>query len=111
MVVYKRSDKEKILRDWLALDRTYLANERTMLAYIRTFIGFLASGAGIIKLLEEPFWQVTGMIMVCVGPIFLIVGIARFFATRKNLNQINQPIEQAAEQVMNEGKRHDDADI
>jgi uncharacterized membrane protein YidH (DUF202 family) len=35
------ANEEKILRDYLALDRTKLANERTLPACLRTVIGFI----------------------------------------------------------------------
>lgn len=41
------NDKELILRDHLALERTKLANERTLFAYIRMALYLLTVGIGI----------------------------------------------------------------
>ena len=43
------NDKELILRDHLALERTKLANERTLFAYIRMALYLLTVGIGIFQ--------------------------------------------------------------
>ncbi len=86
---YSLNQKEMILRDYLAADRTVLANERTLLAYIRTFIALIASGAGLVKLFEQPALIHAGIVLVAVSPIILVVGVYRFVAMRGRLNQLN----------------------
>ena len=44
------NDKELILRDHLALERTKLANERTLFAYIRMALYLLTVGIGIFQI-------------------------------------------------------------
>lgn len=39
-----KPDKEVILRDYLAIERTRLANERTLLSYIRSSLYLLLGG-------------------------------------------------------------------
>nr|WP_255610550.1 DUF202 domain-containing protein [Robertkochia sp. 3YJGBD-33] len=77
-----------ILRDILALDRTRLANERTFLAYFRSFIVFLSSGFAIIKLelLEEIKW--IGYFLTIVGPVLLIIGLARFLYVKRHIKKL-----------------------
>lgn len=92
--IYQEFAREMILRDYLARDRTKLANERTLLAYIRTFIGLLASGAGLVKLFEEPAFIATGFVLMAVSPVFLIVGAVVFLRTSRKLRLLDdsQPI-------------------
>lgn len=40
----KSGDKELILRDYLAVDRTLLANESALLSYTRTSLTMLVAG-------------------------------------------------------------------
>lgn len=52
------NDKELILRDHLALERTKLANERTLFAYIRMALYLLTVGIGIFvpSKFTDPFF-------------------------------------------------------
>ncbi len=85
---YNLNQKDMILRDYLAADRTVLANERTLLSYVRTFIAFIASGIGIVKLFEQPYFIGIGTIMVVISPIFLTVGLYRFFKMEGRLKKL-----------------------
>ena len=51
------NDKELILRDHLALERTKLANERTLFAYIRMALYLLTVGIGIFQLKAFHVWM------------------------------------------------------
>ena len=70
--------KQMILRDYLAMDRTVLANQRTLLAYFRTFIGLIAAGIGIIKLTDEKVLIIIGWIFVLLSPVVLVVGVIQY---------------------------------
>ena len=58
------NDKELILRDHLALERTRLANERTLFAYIRTSLYLLTAGIGILQI--QSISRLDGLAWVCV---------------------------------------------
>lgn len=87
---YAHFRADMILRDYLAKDRTELANERTLLAYVRTFIGFMASGAGLIKLFEEPFFVGAGFVMLALSPVFLAAGIFTYIRMRRKLSTLDR---------------------
>ena len=70
--------KQMILRDYLAMDRTVLANQRTILAYFRTFIGLIAAGIGIIKLTDELALMTIGWIFLLISPAVLLVGVIQY---------------------------------
>ena len=64
------NDKELILRDHLALERTKLANERTLFAYIRMALYLLTVGIGIFQIesisrLDGLAWGCTTVAMFC----------------------------------------------
>lgn len=49
-----KTDKEIILRDYLAIERTRLANERTLLSYIRSSLYLLLASIAIFQLKDFP---------------------------------------------------------
>lgn len=79
------NDKELILRDYLALERTRLANERTLFAYIRTSLYLLTAGIGIFQV--ESISRLHGLAWICVisGAVLFVLGFIRFRQMRKHL--------------------------
>ena len=74
------------IRDRLARQRTELANERTLLAYIRTALGFFIVGITAVWLLEQPGFQVMGVVSLVMGVVFLGVGVRRFFTIKAGID-------------------------
>jgi putative membrane protein len=81
------TNEEKILRDYLALDRTKLANERTLLAYLRTVIGLVASAIGIIEIVDAGWARVLGCIFLTLAPVCLFFGIWHFSKMKMKLDK------------------------
>lgn len=79
------NNKKLITRDWLAIERTKLANERTFLAYFRTFIVFLGTGITIIKIELFEDLKLFGIILTCLSPILLVIGIVRLLNVKKKI--------------------------
>ena len=80
-------DKELIVRDWLAIDRTHLANERTFLAYFRTFVVILSSAIAILKVDVLHELKELGIFLLILSPIILAVGLFRFFYVRRQVKK------------------------
>ncbi|MGL5084788.1 MAG: DUF202 domain-containing protein [Clostridium sp.] len=49
---YEKFEKDMVLNDHLAVDRTKLANERTLLAFLRTVITFVVAGITLGNILD-----------------------------------------------------------
>lgn len=77
-------------KDKLALDRTKLANERTFLAYFRTAVVFLSSGFAVLKL--DSLHQIfeIGIGLMILGPLLLIMGLARFLIVKNRMKKYLQ---------------------
>ena len=86
---YRVFGDEMILRDYLAIDRTVLANERTLLAYLRTFIGTFSAGIALVKLFDTQFTDITGYLFIILSPVFVVLGLIRFFRVSKKLKTID----------------------
>lgn len=74
----KLSEKELILRDVLAADRTILANERTLLAYIRTALAFALTGAGALKFFDSSISTALGWASIASGLVIGLIGFWRY---------------------------------
>jgi len=48
-------NKDLILREYLAIERTKMANQRTLLTYIRTGLYFLIAGSTLGAFLDTQF--------------------------------------------------------
>ncbi len=76
------NDKELILRDHLALERTKLANERTLFAYIRMALYLLTVGIGIFQI--ESISRLDGLAWGCIiAGIFCFLGLCPFRTNEK----------------------------
>jgi putative membrane protein len=73
----------------LAVIRTVLANERTLLSYLRTSLGCLIGGAGLIKFFTHPLYVIGGSVLIVFSAVWLLVGIRRFWKTRKLIQNID----------------------
>ena len=82
-------EKNMILRDHLAYDRTELALERTMLAYLRTVFLLLTTGITVIKLLgNDPFFLILGITLLPAAILIFAFGVRRFFLFRESLTKL-----------------------
>jgi putative membrane protein len=86
----EKFEKNMILRDYLALDRTRLANMRTFLAYCRTAVGFFASGLGMIQLLDESLYFYMGSAFMGLSPFILIVGIVHYIRVQRRWSKLQE---------------------
>jgi putative membrane protein len=68
----------KILRDYLAIDRTILANETSFMSYVRTALTLIAAGATVIKFFDNPAMQILGWAFVIVGGWLAFHGYNRY---------------------------------
>lgn len=77
------NDKELILRDHLALERTKLANERTLFAYIRMALYLLTVGIGIFQI--ESISRLDGLAwgMYYSRNLFVFLGLCPFRTNEK----------------------------
>lgn len=76
-------NKDLILRERLALQRTIMSNQTTLLSFIRTALYFLVAGLslnGLLKLENSLVFQITFFI---VSISILIIGVFNFYKQRR----------------------------
>lgn len=89
-------NKDLVLREYLAIERTKLANERTLLTYIRTGLYFLIAGSTIGHLIETIFWNMMGLPLIIAGVVIMAFGFIRFFRVTRVIEKSRKNVGKAS---------------
>jgi len=81
----KPINKDLILRERLALQRTVLANQSTFLAFLRTAMYFLIAGLSLKNVLKIENSIVIEIVLFVVSGIIFIIGIINYFKHKKSI--------------------------
>jgi putative membrane protein len=81
----KAINKDLILRERLALQRTVLANQSTFLAFLRTSMYFLIAGLSLKNVLKIENSIVIEIALFSVSGIIFIIGIFNYFKHKKSI--------------------------
>jgi len=91
-VIEKKINKDLILREQLALQRTSLANQRTFLSFLRTALYFFIAGLSIESLLKieysfiiEWFFFISSFVIFCIGMLNYFNHKRKIFENEKNI--------------------------
>ncbi|MEB2780681.1 DUF202 domain-containing protein [Algoriphagus persicinus] len=82
-------ERELIIRDYLARQRTTLANNRTLLSFIRTALYFLVSGTALFEVKELDHVRNLGYLAFVLSFVFLLGGFLSYFRIRGKLKKGN----------------------
>ena len=82
------TSRRKILRDYLAIDRTILSNQNAFLAYLRTALTLFVAGATFIKFFDERVFEIIGWAFMPIGVITAVVGLIRYNRLRRILKRV-----------------------
>ena|SRR5690349_14961452 len=93
-------NKDLILREYLAIERTRLANETTLLAYIRTGLYFIVAGSTLGHVIHTPFWEIAGTPLMITGILIMIAGLFRYRFVKKAINKSKQNVGQSTEEFI-----------
>lgn len=80
-------NKDLILREKLALQRTILANQTTFLAFLRTALYFSIAGLGIRNLLTIKNSLLIELSFYFLSCLILTLGIINFFKHKKMISE------------------------
>lgn len=78
-------NKDLILRERLALQRTVLANQSTFLAFLRTSMYFLIAGLSLKNLLKIENSTFIEFLLFAVSVVIFAVGVANYFKHKKSI--------------------------
>ena len=85
-------NKDLILREKLALQRTVLANQSTFLAFLRTSMYFLVAGLTINNVLRVQYGAVIKLLLFIIAALLFIGGIINYFYQQQRIKQSEQHI-------------------
>ena len=82
-MINQKVNKDLILRERLALQRTVLANQSTFLSFLRTAMYFLIAGLSLKNVLKIENSIVIETVLFSVSGIIFIIGIYNYFKHKK----------------------------
>lgn len=80
-------NKDLILREELALQRTRLANQSTFLSFLRTSMYFLIAALSVSNFYTLRYALVVEIFLFVVAALLLIIGILNYFAQARMIKQ------------------------
>ncbi len=78
-------NKDLILREKLAIQRTHLANQTTLLSYLRTALYFFVAGLSIEQFFNMQY-SIISISFFSIALIIAVYGIFNFFVQRKTID-------------------------
>ena len=87
-------NKDLILREKLALQRTTLANQSTLLAFIRTAMYFLVAGVSVNNLTSVKYGNLIEITFTGISVILLLSGFINFKRQKIKINDSEKHIGQ-----------------
>lgn len=100
-------NKDLVLREYLAIERTKLANERTLLTYIRTGLYFLVAGSTLGPLIDNNFWRVMDAPVIVFGVLITGFGVVRFIRVGREIRNSRKHIGNASIEFIRSVKGED----
>jgi putative membrane protein len=85
METKKANNKDLILREKLAIQRTMLANQSTFLSFLRTSMYFLIAGLSLRNLLKVENSLLIEIVLFVASSLIFIFGTFNFFRHRKSI--------------------------
>lgn len=85
-------NKDLILRERLALQRTILANQSTFLSFLRTSMYFLVAGLSISQFLDLKNGIIVEILLFSLSALIFITGTLNYFRQKKKISESEQHI-------------------
>jgi putative membrane protein len=83
----KKLNKDLILREEMALERTKMANFRTLLAFLRTSLYFPVAGISMHEALDLHYGFYLQWGGIFIGVLLLLVGLLYYRSTNKKIKE------------------------
>lgn len=87
MEANKAMNKDLILREKLALQRTMLANQSTFLSFLRTSMYFLIAGLSLRSLLKIENGLIIEIALFITSFIIFVFGTVNYFKHKKSISE------------------------
>jgi putative membrane protein len=84
-MINQKVNKDLILRERLALQRTVLANKSTFLAFLRTAMYFLIAGLSLKNVLKVENSALIEVVLFTLSFLIFVFGIVNYFKHKKSI--------------------------
>lgn len=85
-------NKDLILREKLALQRTVLANQSTLLSFLRTGMYFLVAGLSMKNLLKVEQSFLFEVLFFVTAGLILLIGLVNYMRQKKKIEASNRHV-------------------
>lgn len=85
--VQQKINKDLILRERLAIERTSMAIDTTLLAFIRTALYFTVAGMSVNQLLQVSYGLLIEIAFWLAALVILITGLVKYRVQKKKLKE------------------------
>ena len=85
-------NKDLILREKLAIERTEMANDRTFLSFIRTGLYFSIAGITINQLMQLKYGVLLEIIFWILSALIIITGIVKYTIQKRKIRESRKHI-------------------
>lgn len=85
-------NKDLILREKLAIERTVMANQRTFLSFLRTSLYFSIAGLSINQLLVIKYESVVVIVFFIISFLLFIAGIVTYINQKKKIESSRKQV-------------------
>lgn len=80
-------NKDLILREKLAVQRTILANQSTFLSFIRTAMYFLVAGLSIRQFIDLESGRIIEILMFVISAVIFFTGVLNYFFQKRKISE------------------------
>lgn len=80
-------NKDLILREKLALQRTTLANQSTFLSFIRTSMYFLIAGISIHNFMTVKYGLLIEFLFILIAMVLLLIGMINYRSQKRKIKE------------------------
>gem|GEM_PF-494942 len=87
-----RMNRDLILRERLAIQRTIMANQSTFLSFLRTSMYFAVAGVSLDQLLKLPGGHIIEYLFLVISAVLLVVGGANYFIQKRKIDKSEKHI-------------------
>jgi len=99
----KNINKDLILRERLAVQRTYMANQTTLLSFIRTALYFFVAGLSIRSFFKIEILFILEPIFFVLSILIASIGLIQFVKQKKSIKASERHIGNYQDDYHNEG--------
>lgn len=85
-------NKDLILRERLAIERTQMANDTTLLAFMRTALYFSIAGMSVNRLLNVSYGSVIEIVFWSIAIVILVIGLYKYRKQKQRLKDSQKHI-------------------